>query len=194
MEIRKQFRFNGMHIVRNCSSERCKMSIHAHTYVVEVFLSADGLDNGMMCVDFGLLKGTMKDFISSFDKSFSVWNKESTDFKDFVSSTQSRIVTMPVSPSAEAYSYMLLKCISAIVQNTEFNNGEQNPTVQAVRVHETTSGYAETRIGSLTNLPEFTLTDINFSPAVTASWKDPDMWNKVLRSEKFINPIVTQQV
>lgn len=194
MEIRKQFSFNGMHIVRNCSSERCKMSIHAHTYVVEVFLSADALDNGMMCVDFGLLKGTMKDFISSFDKSFSVWDRETLEFKEFINDTQTRIVTMPVSPSAEAYSYMLLKCIDAIVKNTEFNNGEVNPSVQAVRVHETTTGYAETRINSNTKLPAFELTDIQFSEAITKSWKDPDMWNKVLRSEKFINAVVTQQV
>ena len=109
MEIRKQYSFDGMHIVRNCSSDRCKFSIHAHHYVVEVFLTADALDNGMMCVDFGLLKGPVKDFIGSFDKSYSLWSKESYSFSNFIDITQTRIVTMPVSPSAEAYSYMFMK-------------------------------------------------------------------------------------
>ena len=58
IEIRKEFTFNNAHIVRNCSSDRCKYTAHAHTYRVEVFLKSDKLDNGYMAVDFGLLKGT----------------------------------------------------------------------------------------------------------------------------------------
>ena len=56
MIIRKKYTFNNGHIVRNCSSERCKFSIHAHTYSVEFFFTSNGLDNGSMVIDFGLLK------------------------------------------------------------------------------------------------------------------------------------------
>ena len=77
MIIRKLFKFEGAHIVRNCSSVRCKKSIHGHSYVVEVFFSSDGFDNGMMVMDFGLMKGTIKDFIDGFDHAYSMWDKES---------------------------------------------------------------------------------------------------------------------
>ena len=49
--------------MRNCSSERCRKSMHGHNYIVEVFFESDILDNGHMVCDFGLTKGTIKDFI-----------------------------------------------------------------------------------------------------------------------------------
>ena len=194
MEIRKAFKFNGMHIVRNCSSERCKYSLHSHTYLVELFLEADDVDNGMMILDFGLLKGTVKDFISSFDKSYSLWSKESSKFKDFIYSTQARVVEMPVSPSAEMYSLMFTKCLDAIIKNTEFNNGEFSPRVKSVRVHETKSGYAESFMTDETLLEKINLDDIKFTDSIKNSWKDYDMWDQVLNGIKFVNPVVTQQV
>ena len=80
MLIRKLFKFEGAHIVRNCSSDRCKRSIHGHSYTVEVFLTAKGLDNGQMIMDFGLMKGTIKDLIDSFDHAYSFWNLEKRSF------------------------------------------------------------------------------------------------------------------
>jgi len=38
MLIRKLFRFENAHIVRNCSSDRCSRSLHGHSYVVEFLL------------------------------------------------------------------------------------------------------------------------------------------------------------
>jgi 6-pyruvoyl tetrahydropterin synthase/QueD family protein len=67
MLIRKLFRFENAHIVRNCSSDRCSRSIHGHSYQVEILLEAHALDNGQMIYDFGLLKGHIKDLIDSFD-------------------------------------------------------------------------------------------------------------------------------
>ena len=63
MRIRKSYTLPNAHIVRNCSSLRCKKSLHGHVYEVEVFFESDALDNGMMVLDFGLTKGTIKDFI-----------------------------------------------------------------------------------------------------------------------------------
>ncbi len=61
MLIRKLFKFENAHIVRNCSSDRCKRSIHGHSYKVEVLLQANRLDHGQMVYDFGLMKGIIKD-------------------------------------------------------------------------------------------------------------------------------------
>jgi len=71
MLIRKLFKFENAHIVRNCTSDRCKRSIHGHSYKVELLLKANRLDHGQMVYDFGLLKGVIKDLFDSFLKIFS---------------------------------------------------------------------------------------------------------------------------
>lgn len=198
MIIRKLFKFEGAHIVRNCSSVRCKKSIHGHSYVVEVFFKSDGFDNGMMVMDFGLMKGTIKDFIDGFDHAYSLWSKESEDFKNFMITNSDRWIEMPVSPSAEAYSLMFFKVIDAIVNATEFNNGEKNVQLYSVRVHETTTGYAESFREDL-EWCDFELEDIKISDGIKSEFKDEKMFEKLIKAEKtkskcFKNDIVEQQV
>jgi len=200
MIIRKLFKFEGAHIVRNCSSELCKKSIHGHSYIVEVFLSASGLDNGQMIYDFGLMKGTIKDFIESFDHAYSIWNKEGDEFKNFMMTHSDRWILMPVSPSAEAYSLMFLFVIDKIMNATDCNNGEKGVFVNSVRVHETATGYAEAFRPDLTWV-DFRLKDIVFSDAIKKDWKDPDMYGQlqlyssgVITQQPFVNAEVEQQV
>jgi 6-pyruvoyltetrahydropterin/6-carboxytetrahydropterin synthase len=197
--IRKKFSFNGSHVVRNCSSERCKKSIHSHTYIVELFFTSNGLDNGMMVMDFGLMKGTIKDFVSAFNDTYSIWNKEDEEFKKFIKENYDRWIEMPVSPSAEAYSLMFFKVIDKILKATEFNNGEQEVHLHSVRVHETATGYAEAFKEDM-DWVDFDVKDIVLSENVTNKFNDPKMFEKLIefvenKSEKiFINEAVEQQV
>lgn len=200
MIIRKLFKFEGSHIVRNCSSKRCKESIHGHSYTVEVFFTSKGFDNGMMVYDFGLMKNSIKDFIDGFDHAYSLWNKESDDFKHFINSNSDRWVMMPVSPSAESYALMFLFVIDKLMNATEFNNGEKDVKVSSVRVHETATGYAEAFREDL-DWVDFELQDIIFSPGVKAEWKHPLMFDELIVREReqltekiFYNPVVQQQV
>ena len=189
MLIRKKYTFEGAHIVRNCSSDRCKKSIHGHSYIVEVFFISDKLDNGQMIYDFGLTKGTIKDIIDSFDHAYSVWNKESEDFQNFIKNNSARYVLMPVSPSAEIYSLMFFYIIDQILKNTEFNNCEGNIQLYSVRVHETATGYAESFRDDL-KMWDFNLEDIIFSQQIKDEWKDPEMYYKLIKSISFKNPTV----
>lgn len=199
MIIRKLFKFEGAHIVRNCSSDRCKRSIHGHSYVVECFFTSKGLDNGQMVMDFGLMKGTIKDLIDSFDHAYSMWNKESDSVKDFIYENSARWISMPVSPSAESYSLMLFYIIDKMVKATEFNNGEKEVELSSVRVHETTTGYAESFREDL-EYWDFNLMDVTFSEQIKAEWHDPEMYNKLIQynqrpmAKPFVNPVVTQQI
>ncbi len=186
MIIRKKFKFEGAHIVRDCSSDRCKKSLHGHSYVVEVFLTSDKLDFGQMIYDFGLTKGTIKDIIDSFDHAYAMWNKESDDFKSFIKSNSDRYIEMPVSPSAECFSLTILFMINKILQATKFNNGEGNVSVKSVRVHETDTGYAEAYLEDLKWF-NYELTDIHFSQSIKSEWKDPEMYDKLIRFHKGIN-------
>lgn len=139
MIIRKLFKFEGAHIVRNCSSEHCRENIHGHSYIVEVFLTSDKLDNGYMVMDFCRLD-RVKQFIESFDHSYSLWNQEPQEFKDFIYRYNKRVAEIPVSPSAEGYALMFLYVIDQILQNISPVNGEGNVRVSSVRVHETATG------------------------------------------------------
>ena len=189
MITRKKFGFEGAHVVRDCSSDRCRHSIHGHSYIVEVFFTSDGLDNGGMVMDFGLMKGPIKNFIDSFDHAYSLWDREEEEFKAFIKKQSERWVEMPVSPSAEMYSLMFFFVVDKIISQTVFNNGEKQVRLHSVRVHETASGYAESFAEDL-DYWHFTLNDIIFSEKVVSEWKDPKMYDKLKRGDLFINPKV----
>lgn len=196
MIIRKSFEIINSHIVRNCSSIRCKKSLHWHKYLVEVFFESDSLDNGMMVMDFGLTKWNLKEFISSFNLAYSMWKKESPEFQEEIKKATDRWVIMPVSPSAEAYSLLFLSVIDSIIKNTKFNNGEWNIRVSSVRVHETETGYAESFRSDLENpkMPKFSLNDIIFSEGVKESWKNKTFFDDLVNWTPFEMPTVEQQV
>ena len=137
MITRKQFQFNGMHIVRDCSSDRCKKSIHSHTYKVEIKVKSQYLDNAGMVLDFGLMKGHIKDIISSFDNAYSLWTKEKNDYKQLVTINNDRWIEMPCSPTAEQYAVMFYAIINEIFNKAKFNNGERDLELLSVTVHET---------------------------------------------------------
>ncbi len=201
MRIRKQFKFCSGHIVRNCSSERCRKSMHGHNYIVEVFFESDILDNGHMIYDFGLTKGTIKDFIDGFDHCWQMWNKEDAKFIKFIKANSDRWISMPVSPSAEQYALMFLFVIDKILNATKFANGEGNVKVSSVKVHETDTGYAEAFPKDL-KMISYDLNDIKLSNQVQAEFSNIEMWNELKNyyideknnKKPFNNLSITQQV
>jgi 6-pyruvoyltetrahydropterin/6-carboxytetrahydropterin synthase len=164
MLIRKLFRFEAAHIVRNCSSRRCRENIHGHSYVVEVFITSDRLDRGYMVMDFVLLD-KVKALVDRFDHSYSLWNREEEELKAFVYRYNRRVVEIPVSPSAEGYALLLFFLVDGILRETRFTNGEGDVQLHSVRVHETATGYAEAFREDL-KLVDFTVDDVRFSEAV----------------------------
>lgn len=191
MIIRKLYRIESAHTVRNCSTSRCKYSLHGHSGIIEVFLTADGLDSGMMVCDFGLMKSHIKDLIDSFDHAYVMWNKESEDFKRFIKDNSKRWVELPVSPSAEAFSIVLFRIIDAAIRSTKFNNNENHIKLYSIRYHETETGYAEAFASDI-NMITFNLDEIKFSDQVKSEWIIQNLWDKILTSKRagYINPVV----
>ena len=177
MIIRKKFRFEGAHIVRNCTSQRCRENIHGHSYEVEVFLKSDQLDNGFMVMDFVLLNNAAE-FIHSFDHSYTLWEKEEDEVKEAIYRINTRVAEIPVSPSAEGYALLFFFVINLIISKTRFVNGEGNVILHAVRVHETLSGYAEASAEDL-SLVRFNLKDIKFNDGIKREWKDKVWWDQI---------------
>lgn len=196
MRIRKLFKFENAHIVRNCSSDRCKRSIHGHSYQVELILEAHRLDHGQMVYDFGLLKGNIKDIIDSFDHAITFWDKDDPSYIQACKDFSARWVSLPVSPSAEQFSRVIFFWADAILKQTQMQNGEQDVHVHSVIVHETATGYAQCFGDDVTNeqMGKLDLADFEFSEQVKAEWGDPKMYDKLKAGTPFINPSVDLQV
>ncbi|MDO4223622.1 MAG: 6-carboxytetrahydropterin synthase [Acinetobacter sp.] len=196
MLIRKLFKFENAHVVRNCSSDRCKRSIHGHSYKVELILQASRLDNGHMVYDFGLLKGKLKDLIDSFDHAICFWQKDDADYIAMCKQFSARWVALPVSPSAEQFSRVFFFLAQQMLKHTIMQNNEGDVQVHSVIVHETDTGYAQCFLEDIENeqMGRLQLQDIIFSEQVQAEWQDPEMYEKLKRGEYFANPVVQLQV
>lgn len=196
MRIRKLFKFENAHVVRNCSSDRCKFSIHGHSYQIELILEAHRLDHGQMVYDFGLLKSSIKDIIDSFDHAICFWDKDDPEYIAMCKQFSARWISLPVSPSAEQFSRVVFFWAREILKKTQMQNGETDVSVYSVIAHETATGYAQCFAEDVDNVQmgELRLGDFDFSDQVKAEWTDPLMYDKLIKGETFMNPSVELQV
>lgn len=194
MIIRKEFRVESSHIVRNCTSHRCSHSVHGHSAVIEILLEGNKLDNAGMLYDFGLMKGTVKQFIDSMDHCHLIWSEDNEEYKEFFKKTNDRWIELPFNPSAEQLSMFIHYYVQWILDHTKMNNGEDiSLKVNGVIYHETTTGYAhcnETDV-NIWFKPEWE-NEIKFSDGVMKDWSD-DLF-VILNGDTVENPIIKQQV
>ncbi|NUF16376.1 MULTISPECIES: 6-pyruvoyl trahydropterin synthase family protein [Acinetobacter calcoaceticus/baumannii complex] len=196
MLIRKLFKFENAHVVRNCTSDRCKRSIHGHSYKVELLLKASKLDHGQMVYDFGLLKGVIKDLFDSFDHAICFWEKDDSQYIDACQTFSARWISLPVSPSAEQFSRIFFYLAQQVLQSTITQNGEGDVEVYSVIVHETDTGYAQSFIEDIQNeqMGILSLDGIVFSEQIQIEWANPQMYEDLKKGVKFNNPQVDLQV
>lgn len=161
MVIRKLYRIESAHIVRNAISERCSHSYHGHSGVIEVFFKADHLDKAGMIYDFGAMKKTVGSFIDMFDHSVHLWSQDKIDNIHFFTQENNRYIILPCNPTAENYCVLYRDCINEILKRSNFTNGEGEVYCSGVRYHETATGYAES---DESDPVRFSLKDLNFSP------------------------------
>lgn len=202
MRVRKIFpNIQSAHIVRNCTSERCSHSVHGHSTTVELVFESKDLDNAQMVMDFGLMKGAIKEFIDSMDHCYLLCDKDKAEFCEFIKSECARYIEMPFNPSAEMLSVWIFATVDYIINKTQFNNGENAPRLVEVIYHETASGSAECSRKDYEHLwcNKYRLNDIEFSEGVTRDW-GYNLQNTLIRNGvttptgEIINPDVKQQI
>ena len=189
MIIRKLFKFENAHIVRGCSTIKCRSSIHGHSYKVELLFESNFLDNGQMIYDFGLMKQNMKDLVESFDHSITLWNGDDKEYLNDMKKNSARWVELPVSPSAEQFSRVIFFMIDRLLNLTSKVNGEKEVSLYSVIVHETDTGYAQCfkEDAYSKDMGEIELDEILFSPEVLNGFNDKKLFEKIKREELFIN-------
>ena len=198
MQIRKLFKVEMAHVVRNCSTDRCKKSIHGHKGTIEVFLTANKLDNAGMIMDFGLMKNAIKQFVDSFDHCLVLWSKDNPSYLKDMKKWSDRWVELRCNPSAECLALFFVKMINEILYRTSFCNGEGNVICSKVIYHETDTGYAEATYEDIKNFPLDC--HVEYSDGVMCDWGQ-ELKNFIndLNQDKvygfyFKNPVINQQV
>lgn len=190
MIIRKLFKFENAHIVRGCSTLRCRSSIHGHSYKVELLFESNFLDNGQMVYDFGLMKQNMKMIIDSFDHAITLWSEDDKEYIDDMKKHSARWVVTPLSPSAEQFSRLFFVLMDKLLSLTTSVNGEKEVKLHSVIVHETDTGYAQAfkEDAYSKNMGTINLDEIIFSDAIKDDWAENNFWEKMKRGERFLNP------
>lgn len=191
MIIRKLFKFENAHIVRGCSTIKCRSSLHGHSYRVELLFESNFLDNGQMVYDFGLMKQNMKDIIDSFDHSIALWDGDEKEYLDDMKKHSQRWVQLPLSPSAEQFSRIIFVLIDRLLKQTTTRNGEKEVKLHSVIVHETQTGYAECFVEDAynKNMGLVDLDKILFSQAIIDDWKENLLFEKIKLKDNFLNPL-----
>lgn len=190
MIIRKQFKFENAHIVRGCSSVKCRSSLHGHSYRIELLFESNFLDNGQMVYDFGLMKQNMKDLVESFDHAITLWSGDEKSYVEDMKQHSDRWVELPVSPSAEQFSRVIFVMVDKLLQLTSTVNGEKEVKLNSVIVHETATGYAQcfSKDAYSKAMGEIQLEDIIFSEEVKRDFNDAELLEKMRANVSFVNP------
>ena len=190
MIIRKLFKFENAHIVRGCSSVKCRSSIHGHSYKVEILFESNFLDNGQMIYDFGLMKQNMKALVESFDHAITLWSGDSKEYREDMKKHSSRWVELPVSPSAEQFSRVIYLMIDALLRLTCKVNGEKEVKLHSVIVHETDTGYAQCFKEDAYSeaMGKIALEEIIFSDEVKEDFGNANLFEDIKNQKSFTNP------
>ena len=192
MLIRKLFKFENAHIVRDCTTQRCSENIHGHSYKIEVLLESNYLDNGQMVYDFGLTKRTIKELIDSFDHAITLWSGDDANYIEAMKKYSNRWIELPVSPSAEQFSRVIYLIVERILACTDMQNGESEVKLHSIIVHETETGYAQgfKEDAHSELMGTISLEEITFSEQVQSEWSQRDIWSRLLKHEQIKNPTV----
>ncbi|MCF6206397.1 MAG: 6-carboxytetrahydropterin synthase [Sulfurovum sp.] len=190
MRIRKLFKFENAHIVRDCSTRRCSENIHGHSYKVEVLLESNYLDHGQMVYDFGLMKLYIKELIDAFDHGITLWSGDDPAYLEAMKKHSNRWIELPVSPSAEQFARVIYLMVERVLECTQMQNGEREVKLHSIIVHETDTGYAQAfREDAYSELMgTIDLNKIVFSGQIRSEWSDSALWARLLAREPIKNP------
>ncbi len=190
MIIRKLFKFENAHIVRDCTTQRCSQNLHGHSYKVEILLRSNYLDGGQMVYDFGLIKHTMREFIDSFDHAITLWSGDDLAYLADMKKHSLRWIELPVSPSAEQFARLFFVVIDRILQLTTTSNKEREIILDSIIVHETDTGYAQAfREDAYSQLMgEIDIAEVFFSEQIQSEWTDGLWWVNILKKVLTANP------
>lgn len=136
--VRKLFKFELAHKLRRAYSKCCTEQIHGHSYLCEVFLISAMLDMDDMVVDFGLIADKLKPMFELLDHS--LWLPSRDEQLDKVYANDNvKVIFTSRNPTAEYMAKYIYdeacKYLASSIPDCVH--------IKKVRVHETSTGWAE---------------------------------------------------
>lgn len=194
MIIRKRFKIEVGHTVRNASSYRCSHSYHGHSAVIDVFFEGRQLDNAQMLMDFGLMKEVIGSWIDSQDHCMVLCNKDDPETIEFFKKFNDRYIILPFNPTAEMLSIFIMHYVNRILDNTQFHNGEDRVRCVNVEYNETVTGMARCdATDEIINWNPKWEDEIVFSDGVKKDWSQ-SLKDFIETGKYIINPAIPQQI
>lgn len=145
--IKKVFKTETAHIVRNAISERCRFNVHGHSYKWEVIIEGPMDPISGMVLDFKELK-VIKEFIDQFDHAMVLWSEDDPNFIKFFMDNTHRVIVMKKNVTAENMARVLHRLVNewlTFCYCILFKPGTKGQyTCKQVNVWETETGCAET--------------------------------------------------
>jgi len=137
-KIRKKFKFEMAHILNKSYSKECQ-NIHGHSYVLEVIITAIGLNVDGMVIDFKKLKEIVNEkIINKFDHILVLCPDVGGSIPSIIDMYDLKVVFVKYNPTAENMAKdfydILFREISVEVKGL---------VKLQIRLHETDTGYSE---------------------------------------------------
>ena len=139
--IRKLFKFEMAHQLSTAYSTACSEQIHGHSYICEVFFKSDELDETGMVIDFGEVKALIGEYMDFWDHSLVMPSDMPKEYLKALTKYNKKLQIVPYNPTAEAMAKDMYYRIKKLMRGSA--NPDIADKVYKVRLHETTTGYAE---------------------------------------------------
>lgn len=142
--IRKQFKFEMAHQLKDSYSAACHENLHGHSYVLELYFNSETVDKNGMVVDFGEVKDVIGDYVNSWDHSLTMPVFFDKEYLDMLGRYTKKMRITSYNPTAENMAKEMYREIAnAINKYQREKYGAVSWELAKVRLHETTTGWAE---------------------------------------------------
>jgi 6-pyruvoyltetrahydropterin/6-carboxytetrahydropterin synthase len=130
--IRKIFKMEMAHQLFDAYSAACKNCLHGHSYICEIYLKGPQLDETEMLMDFSKVKDKIKDYMDSWDHALVMPTTFPKEYLDILKKYNTKLMLVDYNPTAERMAKEIYFYIKKLL-----------PSLSKVRLHETTTGWAE---------------------------------------------------
>ena len=142
--IRKQFKFEMAHQLKDSYSAACHENLHGHSYVLELYFNSETVDKNGMVVDFGEVKDVIGDYVNSWDHSLTMPVFFDKEYLDMLKQYTKKMRITSYNPTAENMVKEMYREITKTLEKYQTDTyGVVSWTLSKVRLHETTTGWAE---------------------------------------------------
>ena len=142
--IRKQFKFEMAHQLFTSYSAACHENLHGHSYILELYFTSDTVDENGMVIDFGEVKYAIGYYVNEWDHSLTMPIMFDKEYLDMLEKHTKKFRIMTENPTAENMAKNMYQNINIILNEySAKNNRPLTFKLSKVRLHETTTGWAE---------------------------------------------------